>query len=1747
MLNPEVARKQLDQWRIKKRFDESKADDDDDDDEIDLFDHEDSTKTRFAPKLGKLPAKLARIGYGLYGLNDKGTAFPQKEFQKLIERRDQAAREFDLLSSKDRVQILAVMFPRMAADMNRTWEQLRAAPYTAGWQKQAFRAPNDHTASLQHRRMWLYTMLGIAEEFLEDQLTPAWLATWVIHIQVGYSGPQQEVGCLLAGVIDARGKVADEVFEILSESARNEHDIGGMGRHVTQALLLASRKEGWELIEKMLLAAQRQEGLRQAILETIDLTHPEAYRRMLRLIRDHDLARFSAVVRAVNVWFGFAWDAVSAKVVNASIDLALQMLEDPSARSKALQGKEPNPAYFAIWATAFEDAHAAIPLCDKLLDHKLPEMRFVAGTLLRHLDLNEARAKLIRSLDDEDLRVARWAMISCCSDNDEDEDGTSGQGTRSQSDRFERLERLFQRVPEKSKKFDAIVWPWTEFELGRETVAVFLMTVIEDRSPTRLLPYVPIFGIWQRRRLIDLFAEQKKWDDSSREMVIGMAGDSSADVRNAAFEAIAKFKLTELEILRLESMLTRKAADLRTGILNLVWSLKDDQTIASADRLLTAKDVNQRQAGLELIRQLFQAQRKPDACRERAAAYRAARPKLSKDEQTQVSAILDVSASTAALSLNNALGLVQPAERSPFIAPRDRKSRIISEGALRNLKTLDDLIHKHRETPIILDKKTNEQEVLGTVGWRFPSPDTSRSLEKETARLPLREIWETWWKSRPKADRDSDGLELWRVDLYRRLLDSWSGEEAVKWASNKQRKPFADILQLKLKRVKLKYGDIVETVLEWINFLHSTGQEFDTAIDISETLFSLVSESDLKSLIPKPKSAKKKGQSRVADEEDDDDDDDDDDSKDWRSNDLFSHWIDEAAVLIHKRSDADFTRYWNLVHWLDRPIEGAAIRRPDWKTLRRAYSLGLANLYEVALDLIGPRGRGYYNEEEFDTLQLLTRRKLHSDDERFLQQHPEVRDLVHRCVATVLDTELQRGEAPTVLTAATESVSSLDGIEILIRILSVLGKVGFKSAPYYSSNPKSRAQSLTRLASVTYPAADETVEHAVEQLKRAIKAEAFPEERLFELAFLAPQWVKVIEACFKWKGMAEAIYWFLAHMRSWGSDVADRAAAGAGLEDDDSDLDDDEDRDDDDDTTDETGNQSSPFERPEKLSAWERLILERSSLTEQERNDGAIDVAWFRRVHAELGATRWKRITIAARYAANASQAKKAQLLADVLLGEANLDDLIAGVKTKYLKENVRLIGLFPLPAGARRDTELKRRFDVLQDYGRYAKTLSGLTKPEALRSLEIGLRNLAGTAGFPDPIRLEWALGAEALKDLARGSVSVSKDGVTVTLSIDEQTQPQILVARAEKVLKSAPPAVKKDPKIAELFERAKDLKRQVSRQRQSLEAMMCRGESVSATELVSLCSHALVAPLLARLVFVAEDSIGYPDKNGKALRNHAGKTVPIKKSAQLRIAHPYDLFKSGEWDQWQRECFQRERVQPFKQLFRELYVVTKQEKADNDRSKRYAGQQVNPRQAYALWGQRGWNTDEGVFKTFHDEDIIASVSFDYGFTTPVEVEGLTIGSIYFTKRDDYSTIPLAKVPARLFSEVMRDMDLVVSVAHAGGVDPEATASTVEMRTNLLRETCQLLSLKNVRFKANQAVIDGQLSQYTVHLGSGTVHRMPGGAVCIVPVHSQHRGRLFLPFADDDPRTAEVMSKVLLLAKDHEILDPSILDQLRA
>ncbi|MEN8217155.1 MAG: DUF4132 domain-containing protein [Pseudomonadota bacterium] len=294
-----------------------------------------------------------------------------------------------------------------------------------------------------------------------------------------------------------------------------------------------------------------------------------------------------------------------------------------------------------------------------------------------------------------------------------------------------------------------------------------------------------------------------------------------------------------------------------------------------------------------------------------------------------------------------------------------------------------------------------------------------------------------------------------------------------------------------------------------------------------------------------------------------------------------------------------------------------------------------------------------------------------------------------------------------------------------------------------------------------------------------------------------------------------------------------------------------------------------------------------------------------------------------------------------------------------------------------------------------------------------------------------------------------------------------------------------------------------------------------------------------------MSEKKMGFPDATWQALISPNNECYILAKGDKIRIAHCVDLENGGNWLEYQHNCFVNQRIQPFKQIFRELYLVTADEKSV---SRRYAGHQVQPRKTVALLKNRGWRVDDetGLQKVFYKENLVATIYAMADWFTPSDVEAPTLETVQFLDRKTWQNVAFDKIEPRIFSELMRDIDLVVSVAHTGGVDPEASHSTIEMRSVLIDETIKLLGFDNLKIPKNHAIISGKIGNYSVHLGSGVVHRQPGGYISILPVHSSHRGRIFLPFADDAPKTAEIISKILLLVKDNEIKDPTILRQLQ-
>ena len=274
--------------------------------------------------------------------------------------------------------------------------------------------------------------------------------------------------------------------------------------------------------------------------------------------------------------------------------------------------------------------------------------------------------------------------------------------------------------------------------------------------------------------------------------------------------------------------------------------------------------------------------------------------------------------------------------------------------------------------------------------------------------------------------------------------------------------------------------------------------------------------------------------------------------------------------------------------------------------------------------------------------------------------------------------------------------------------------------------------------------------------------------------------------------------------------------------------------------------------------------------------------------------------------------------------------------------------------------------------------------------------------------------------------------------------------------------------------------------------------------------------------------------------------RTIELAEDTLVSIAHPYHLYQAGHWHAYQQYVFDQQIRQPFKQVFRELYVKTEEER-NMFHSLRYAGNQIQPARTVGCLKTRHWVADveSGLQKVYYQENIVAQIYALADWFSPADIESPTLEWVVFIDRKTGEEIRIADIPDVIFSEVMRDVDMAVSVAHAGGVDPESSHSTIEMRKAIAEFTMPLFRLQNVRFTDHHAIIEGKLANYRIHLGSGVIHQEGGPMIQVLPVHSQRRGRIFLPFVDEDPKTAEILTKILFFAEDAKIKDPFILEQI--
>ncbi len=269
------------------------------------------------------------------------------------------------------------------------------------------------------------------------------------------------------------------MLTILKDSAANRHEIGGPVDTPPRGLPCCSRPEAWEFVESLLLAAQRQEGLRESILEAVDEAHPLAFRRMVGVLLDQNLIRFASVARAAGVWLGEQQAVEDPKKLKSDLQAVRDMLADPVARKKALTKGDALTAYRALWAIAFEDAEAAVKSAAPLFKDKDPGRRFAAAKLASETALPAVANLMVPLLQDDDPRLVSLAVqyaagLSRTSVDDVDEDVGIAVPP---ADLFERIEKIIPRLSEKRKELKAPV-PGGSFRLSvRKMPPTFSSTV----------------------------------------------------------------------------------------------------------------------------------------------------------------------------------------------------------------------------------------------------------------------------------------------------------------------------------------------------------------------------------------------------------------------------------------------------------------------------------------------------------------------------------------------------------------------------------------------------------------------------------------------------------------------------------------------------------------------------------------------------------------------------------------------------------------------------------------------------------------------------------------------------------------------------------------------------------------------------------------------------------------------------------------------------------------------------------------------------------------------------------------------------------------------------------------------------------------------------------------------------------------------------------------------------------------------
>ncbi len=448
------------------------------------------------------------------------------------------------------------------------------------------------------------------------------------------------------------------------------------------------------------------------------------------------------------------------------------------------------------------------------------------------------------------------------------------------------------------------------------------------------------------------------------------------------------------------------------------------------------------------------------------------------------------------------------------------------------------------------------------------------------------------------------------------------------------------------------------------------------------------------------------------------------------------------------------------------------------------------------------------------------------------------------------------------------------------------------------------------------------------------------------------------------------------------------------------------------------------------------------------------------------------------------------------------------------------------------------------------------------VEEVEKALTRIRNQSDFDEDSILDKLVNDFGIKD---NTIRVSISGYHATINISSYKDITVVWHDPSgKVLKSEPSVLKKtQPDDLNNFKSLlKDVKKTLLNQKLRLENSWRGKREWTTTDWKQyIINHPLTSIIGRQLIWLfTGDNKSQPGIwcDGKIVSSDLTE-LDINAFEKVLLWHPA-LSATGDVQQWRKFIFDHRLLQPFKQAFREVYIVTEAEIKTSTFSNRFSGHVLQHYKLKALAEQRQWfytsvySYDPPLLKLQkHNIEVHLNIQKDD--------QQVQIVNISFYTIQNRAALAIDRIPAVIFSETLRDVDLFVATSSIGieedwnqaryqdywrNYSRGELSAIAETRRDVLKQLLPSLKISAATELTDKfLVVKGKLRTYKIHIGSTNILMEPTDQyLCIVPDRNKESNNVFLPF-DEDAGLSIILSKAILLADDDKITDSTIVSQI--